>query len=167
MPWEVEGFRDLGGYFSKKAVPERSTLASGDFDKDVFVASDWINMRNWGYLNTPDHKFVDDLIELDKAFRKFHEDAPGDVTPSFKPNDLSRLPNVTKDFAAKIKANFPNYPDKFYMLFSRTRSFARKRILNQAIYEQQTFRGKRKMLEYTDTQKQSKKGKEMTENEDE
>ena len=144
MPMELAGYDELGGYFSKRNAPELSTLANEPFDKEVFVVSEWMNTRNWGWLHTPKIEFRNDLIEMDKEFRKFHSKAPGD----FFPNELSRLPNVMKDFAEVLKIKFPGYPEKFYIHFSRARSFFRKRVLNQAIFESESFRSKRKMLEY-------------------
>ena len=152
-PMEIEGFSELGGYFSKKNDPELATLANEPFDEEVFVVSDWINTRNWGWLHTPRIEFRDNLIDMYKEFTIFHKDAPGD----FEPNELSRLPNVTKDFAEKLKIKFPEYPEKFYRHFSFAISMFRKRILNQRIFEKESFRSKRKMLEYE--HETAKKGK--------
>ena len=128
-------------------------MANEPFDEEVFVVSDWINARNWGWLHTPRIDFRDNLIDMYKEFTIFHKDAPGD----FYPNELSRLPNVTKDFAEKLKNKFPEYPEKFYRHFSFAISMFRKRILNQRIFEKESFRSKRKMLEYE--HETAKKGK--------
>ena len=109
---EIAGFEDLSAYLGKKDAPELATLACGPYDPEIFVASDWIDLRNWGYLNTPTIQLKEDLIKMDAEFQKFHADAPGD----YAPNELSRSPNAIKDFAAILKSKFPNYPEKLIII---------------------------------------------------
>ena len=87
---------------------------------------------------------------MDKEFCAFHAKAPGVPGCSFAPNDLSRLPNVTNDFAAILIQKFPQHNKKLLKRFSRFRSHIRKRRIKQIIFEreQETMRSKRKKLEY-------------------
>ena len=144
LPKELEGFADFGGYLSRKHDPSLATKANEPYDKDEFVVSEWINMRNWGSLGAPKVTFTEDLKKMDGIFRKFHENAPG----KFFPNDLSRGPNVTKDLGASLIETFPEYPENLLKCFARARTHFRKRWIQEELKFIESFRSKRKKTEY-------------------
>ena len=144
LPMEREGFVNFGGYISRKHDPSLATKANEPYDEEEFVVSDWINAKNLGSLGTPKKSFNEDLIEMDKEFRKFHRKAPG----KFAPHDLSREPNVTKDFAKKLIDKFPEYPEKLLKCFAVARTHFRKRYQIDALKFQESFRSRRKKMEY-------------------
>ena len=86
----------------------------------------------------------DDLIKWDAEFRKFHQNAPGE----FAPDDLSRKPNVIKDFGVLLISKFPEYPEQLLKCFARARTHFRKRYIKDALKFKETFRSKRKKSEY-------------------
>ena len=135
---------DFGGYLSRKHDPSLATKANEPYDKDEFVVSEWINMRNWGSLGAPKVTFTEDLKKMDGIFRKFHEKAPG----KFFPNDLSRGPNVTKDLGARLMETFPEYPENLLKCFARARTHFRKRWIQEELKFIESFRSKRKKTEY-------------------
>ena len=49
-------------------------MANEDFDDEVFVASDWIKMRNFGNLHIPTIELEKEIMEMDKIFFTFHQD---------------------------------------------------------------------------------------------
>merc|ERR1711994_770349 len=121
---EHAGFEDIGGWLSKRDAPELSTFANEPYDHDEFVVSEWIDSRNLGRLGTPKKEFKQDLIEMNKEFCKFHENALGE----FEPNDLSRKPNVINDFAGELIQKWhPKYSKILLARFARGRSHFRKR----------------------------------------
>ena len=143
---EQAGFENLGGYFSRKDAPELSTPANEDFDEEKFVPSEWIKRRNFGKLGVPMHVFVNDIQKMYDIFYKFHANA--NPAGKFAPMDLSRLPNVIKDYATNLKGEFPQYKDTALNRIARAFTHFRKRNVKQKYRMIESMRSKRKKTEY-------------------
>ena len=156
---ELAGFDRIGGWLAYKDAPELSTPGDKPFDKEVFVDSEWVKLRNDGHLDVTTHQFQADLIKMDIAFREFHTDARGPGKVQFTPNDLSRAANVTKDFAEILIRDFPQYSQKLLARFARGRTFFRLRHLKKEIRRKETLRSKRKVNEFADGSVPAKKQK--------
>ena len=92
----------MGGFVGRKDGPDLVAMANEDFDDEVFSASEWIKMRNFGNLHIPTIELEKDLIEMDKYFFTFHQDCPG----LFKPFDLSRIEGVIQKFFEILKMKY-------------------------------------------------------------
>ena len=143
---ELAGFEYLGGYFSKKDAPELSTPANEAFDEEKFVPSEWIKMRNFGKLGVPTHVFMNDIIKMYDLFCKFH--ASANPSGKFAPMDLSRLPNVIRDYAAILKEKYPQYKDTALNRIARALTHFRKRNIKQKLRMNESMRSARKKNEY-------------------
>ena len=103
-------------------------------------------MRDFGNLSVPKIEFKEDLIEMDKAFREFHLDADG----IFKTNDLHWRPGVIADFLDILIRQFhPKYPINLLRRFAKGRTFFRLRHLQRQYQNVESFRSKRKTMEYS------------------
>ena len=148
---EIAGFERIGGWLSHKDAPELSTPANQPFDKEVFVDSEWMKLRNDAQHDVTTIKFQADLKSMDIAFKEFHKDARGPGKVNFTPNDLSRAPNVTKDFGEILIRDFPQYPRKLNARFARGRTFFRLRHLQKELRKKESLRSKRKVNEMVDS----------------
>ena len=151
---EIAGFERIGGWLAYKDAPELSTPANKAFDKEVFVESEWMKLRDDNQLDVTTHQFQADLIKMDLAFREFHKTAEGKLQ-----DDLSRAANVTKDFAEILIRDFPQYSQKLLARFARGRTFFRLRHLKKEIRRKETLRSKRKVNEFADGSVPAKKQK--------
>ena len=70
---------------------------------------------------------------MEYIFREYHKDSP---------DSLSREKNVTKNLAAKLHQEFPQYELKFLRTFSRARTIFRMRYMINETFRVESQRAK-------------------------
>merc|ERR1711953_997457 len=81
-----------------------------------FVASQWLNARNYGGLSYPREQLVEDVKKMDTIFIQFHEESD---------DGLKRTPNVTNELTDILVPLFPKYNRKMLKRFALSRTIIR------------------------------------------
>ena len=124
---EEEGWNKFAAHLGDKHAKDFVTLINGEYKKEDFVASKWLQAQKHVPINLPKKSFVADIKRMDESFQNYHHGAQG----PFSPLDLLRTPQVINNFFEILVRDFSQYPKKLLHAFARSRTFFRMRHMQQ------------------------------------
>ena len=119
---QIEGLKYFAGSLVRKDK-DLSKVNNDTIHDNDFVESNWISLRNRSGLAFPHKELVKDLKVMEIEFQRHHEDSPG---------GLSKMNNVTKSLADRLKIMFPKYDLKVLRKFTLGRTMRRMKCIQNS-----------------------------------